>query len=124
VTDAINRPQFDTYRDVATALYIITAFTLGTLPLYNRFWWYDIAMHFTIGIAVTIVVVAVTGVTTLTAIMLYNIAILWEIFEYATQVFLISYRDTLTDLLVTSVGFICGLALWMHLHHDVSASRD
>jgi VanZ family protein len=111
-------------KHITAALYVGTTFILGALPLYNRFWWYDIAMHFTIGIAVTIVVVAVTGVTTLTAVMLYNIAILWEVFEYTTQVFLIGYRDTLADLLATSVGFICGLALWMHLHHDVSATRD
>jgi hypothetical protein len=60
----------------------------------------------------TVLTFTLLGPTILSVLTLYNLTIWWEVFEFASGVFLIGYRDTLIDLVVTSVGIACGVGIY------------
>jgi hypothetical protein len=99
--------------DVITSLtaFIITL-AVATLPLYRRFWWFDLFTHLTVGMSMTVLTFVLLGPTILSVLILYNITIWWELFEFTTGYFLIGYRDTLIDLIITSVGIACGIGIY------------
>jgi hypothetical protein len=95
----------------AAAFFVVTLI-FAALPLYRRFWWFDLFTHFTVGASMTVLTFILLGPTILSVLVLYNVTIYWELFEFATGYFVIGYRDTLIDLLITSVGIACGITLY------------
>jgi hypothetical protein len=97
---------------VKAATIFVISLAVASLPLYRRFWWFDVLTHFTVGMSMTLLTFVVLGPTILSVLVLYNITIWWEVFEFASGIFLIGYRDTLIDLTITSVGIACGVGIY------------
>jgi hypothetical protein len=62
--------------------------------------------------SMTVLIFVLLGPTILSVLILYNLTIWWELFEFTTGYFIIGYRDALIDLTVTSVGIACGVAIY------------
>jgi VanZ family protein len=92
--------------------FCLVTLIVAALPLYRRFWWFDLLTHFAVGMSMTLVTFVILGPTILSVLVLYNITIWWEVFEFASGVFLVGYRDTLIDLVITSVGIACGVGIY------------
>jgi len=94
---------------------LVVSLIIAAQPYYYL-WWFDLVTHLIVGITLSMVVMSIVGYNFVSIIISYKIAILWEIFEYLTKLFIIGYRDTLTDLLSTSVGFCIAAVLYLQIH--------
>jgi len=89
---------------------LILALGVAALPFYHLWWWFDLVAHALVAGVLTRWTLAMTDRTALAMSMVMLTLIVWEVFEFMfPELFVIGYRDTLTDLVAGAVAVIGAL---------------
>ena len=127
-------------RLVSTIFYLymfFAGFLGGIINFYTRLFWWDILIHFIMGLVVSILSIYILNSTvyrkdrakhnlffTFLFMIVFAMAIgvIWEIWEYAGDIFfklnsqnyvgkvgIVALRDTMTDLIMDLLGAVCGV---------------